>query len=303
MSRCVRSRSLQAAQLLASGAIVVALCLLSPPSNLKADSSEDRTGKGGETAYAKSLTISVSRGVKLEFVLIPAGKYLMGSPQREMGHRPDEEQHLVVITQPFYLGKYPITQEQYEAVMGNNPSSFSATVGDKVLVQGLVTKAFPVECVTWANAKEFCERIERSDAHRRHFSLPTEAEWEYACRAGTTGPFVCGDDPKALADYAWFSENAQRRTHPVGEKKPNAWGLYDIQGNVWQWCDDNYGPFAGLGARDPLRIDKGPNAAHVFRGGAWLEETREGMRIAWRCYGASGLRINYVGFRVVLRPC
>jgi formylglycine-generating enzyme required for sulfatase activity len=288
--------------LAACGALVIALTLLPSGNALYANSSEDQTGQRSEVAYAKNLTIQLSRDVKLEFVLIPAGRFVMGSPRDEQGHRPDETQHLVTITRPFYLGKYSITQEQYEAAIGDNPSSFSANGMEQALVQGLVTRKFPVESVTWADARAFCERLGKNDPRKRHFSLPTEAEWEYACRAGTNGPFISGADPEALVDYAWFDKNAGRRTHPVGEKKPNAWGLYDMQGNVWQWCEDTHAPFTDQPATDPLCTAVVAKREHVFRGGAWLEETREGMRIAWRCFGAEGYRSNYIGFRVVLRP-
>jgi formylglycine-generating enzyme required for sulfatase activity len=255
-----------------------------------------------EFRYENTVTVEVSRGVKMEFVLILPGRFHMGAPPGEKGRMPNEEYREVEITKPFYLAKYPVTQEQYEALMGANPSAFSAAGNSKDNVSGLETRRHPVESVSWEDAKACCAKLNEKDPRRRPFRLPTEAEWEYACRAGTKGPFVCGEDAKQLVDHAWFCDNAKQRTHPVGQKKPNAWGLHDMQGNVWQWCEDFYGPHAGLDRKDPVQLVAVEKGNHVFRGGAWLEEPSQGMRIAWRCAGAPTQRLYYVGFRMAFAP-
>jgi formylglycine-generating enzyme required for sulfatase activity len=183
-------------------------------------------------------TITNSIGMKL--VLIPAGDFHRGSSQEEIKAwndwykagqfdvtADDEEQHTVIITKPFYLGVYPVTQAEYENVMGENPSKFK---GDGTR---------PVENVSWIDAVAFCKKL--SDKEGKEYRLPTEAEWEYACRAGSGSRWYCGDDVAALGEYAWYPENSGKSTHPVGQKKPNAFGLYDMHGNVSQWCNDVYG--------------------------------------------------------------
>ena len=179
---------------------------------------------GQETLGPNVITNSI--GMKL--VLIPAGEFLMGSPESD-SDAPDEEkpQHKVRISKPFYLGVTEVTQEQYERVMGENPSRFK---GDPQR---------PVEKVSWEDAVAFCRKL--SEKEGRTYRLPTEAEWEYACRAGSQTKWSFGDDDSALKEYAWYLDNADSTTHPVAQKKPNAWGLYDMHGNVWEWCQDWYG--------------------------------------------------------------
>ncbi len=146
------------------------------------------------------------------------------------------------ITRPFYLGLYEVTQAEYQQVMGVNPSSFSAEGKEAGKVAGLDTSRHPVETVSWNDAKAFCQKLsatpEEQTAGRVHI-LPTEAQWEYACRAGTTTKWSCGDDEGVLRDYAWYDTNSGGRTHRVGERKPNAFGLY-MHGNVREWCADWY---------------------------------------------------------------
>ena len=161
------------------------------------------------------------------------------------------------ITKPFYLGKYLVTQEQWEAVMGNNPSHFKGPKN-------------PVEQVSWDDCQQFLEQAQREGRPRGgKFQLPTEAQWEYACRAGSTTRYCFGDDESELGEYAWYDANSGSKTHPVGEKKPNAWGLYDMHGNVWEWCQDWYD--GGYYANSPTDDPTGPatGSDRVFRGGGW----------------------------------
>ena len=199
--------------------------------------------------------------------------------------------HQVKITKPFYLGMYQVTQAEYEKVMGVNPSAFTEKQmdasafkppldrkrdrragGGRKKVAGKDTSRHPVETVSWDEAMEFCRRLSAMPAERaarRVYRLPTEAEWEYACRAGTTTRWYCGDDEAGLADVAWFNKNAGGMTHPVGEKKPNAWGLFDMHGNVWQWCSDWFS--ADYYKQSPPSDPTGPPAGsdRVVRGGNW----------------------------------
>jgi WD40 repeat protein/formylglycine-generating enzyme required for sulfatase activity/serine/threonine protein kinase len=227
------------------------------------------------------------RGIKLR--LIPAGRFLMGAPDTdENADSAEKPQHLVRITKPFYLGIYPVTQSQYEAVLGSNPSYFG---GDENR---------PVE-VSWEEAMVFCRK--RTDALRSEggvgtFRLPSEAEWEYACRAGTNTRYCFGDDAAGLDEYAWYGNNSGNTTHPVGQKKANAWGLYDMHGNVWEWCQDWYeaGYYAGCPREDP----SGPSGRshRVLRGGCWLLDASY-CRVSCRGRIVSEGCGNHLGFRLL----
>ncbi|MGB2820171.1 MAG: formylglycine-generating enzyme family protein, partial [Phycisphaerae bacterium] len=232
----------------------------------------------------RSLTLDLGKGVKMKLVLIPAGKFVMGSPETEAGRRDHEgPQHWVKISKPFYVGVTEVTQAQYEAIMETNPSKFKGA--EK-----------PVEQVSWNDAVEFCKRL--SAKTRRRARLPTEAEWEYACRAGTRTRFSFGDSDGELGDYAWYLGNSDKQTHEVGKKKPNAWGLYDMHGNVWEWCADWYED--SYYRSSPRTDPQGPSSGKcpVLRGGSWCDNPpdcrsayRLGIAPGGRHYGNIGTRV------------
>ncbi len=216
------------------------------------------------------------------FVLIPAGEFMMGS---ENGRSDEKPVHKVTISRSFEMGKYQVTQAQWEAVMGdkwwakNNPSHFK---GAKL----------PVESVSWDDAQEFIEKLNaKNDGYI--YRLPTEAEWEYACRAGSTGDYA-GD----LDGMAWYDSNSANKTHPVGEKKPNAWGLHDMHGNVWEWCMDWYS--SDYYSQSPSTDPSGPSTGSVrlVRGGSWSGDARD-CRSANRDGCAPTIRGDNLGFRLV----
>jgi formylglycine-generating enzyme required for sulfatase activity len=225
----------------------------------------------------------------MKLVLIPAGEFLMGSPDPDTDASSDEKpQHRVRITRSFYLGMYEVTQSQYFAVTGENPSWLRGS-GD-----------LPVERVSWEDAQAFCAKLNEREMEQLRggiYRLPTEAEWEYACRAGATTRFSFGDADTSVGAYGWFYGNSASKTHPVGQKRPNAWGLFDMHGNVWEWCWDGYDGkyYATSPGIDPL----GPSGAadRVIRGGSWRDDPRNGWA-ASRIGYAPGYREDFLGFRV-----
>ncbi len=239
----------------------------------------------------------------LEMVWIPAGTFTMGSPLDELGRLGTESQHLVTLTKGFWIGKYPVTQAQYKAVVGENPSDFLSFLG-------FMKERNPVENVSWKDAGRYCyllnEMLETELPAGYMFSLPTEAQWEYACRAGTTKALNSNmnllnsdkEDPR-LYEIAWYQNNSNGKTHPVGEKKPNAWGLYDMHGNVWEWCRDWYGDYPAGAVTDPTGPSDGSH--RVIRGGSWFSTARC-CRSADRINFAPSYRYCDRGFRVALVP-
>ncbi|MBQ7401833.1 MAG: formylglycine-generating enzyme family protein [Lentisphaeria bacterium] len=243
--------------------------------------------------------LTLPQGVKLEMVKITAGSFTMGSPAGELGRENDEAQHQVTLTKDYWLGKYEVTQAQWKAVMGSNPSTF---IGDNL----------PVECVIWHDAKEFCKKLNEIYADKLpagyQFDLPTEAQWEYACRAGTTTDLNNGKNLTSvrgecynLNEVAWYTKNSGDATHEVGQKRANAWGLYDMHGNVLEWCRDWYGAYPGRSVTDPVGPSSG--SERVLRGGGrdfyafcCRSADRHGVDPAFR-FGSDGL-----GFRLALVP-
>jgi formylglycine-generating enzyme required for sulfatase activity len=191
--------------------------------------------------------------------------------------------HRVTITRGFYTGVYPVTQAQWQEVMPNNPSRFK---GDDNC---------PVEEVSWEDCQEFCAKLRQKDG--KPYRLPTEAEWEYACRAGTTTAYYTGDGEDDLKRAGWYYVNSGGKTHPVGELAPNDWGLYDMHGNVWQWCQDWHGPYPAGDIVDLEGPDKGE--IHVLRGGCWGDYPGCCCS-AFRLWFAPGGRS--LGCRVCFRP-
>ena len=248
--------------------------------------------------------------IGMSLVPIAAGTFTMGCPKEVPNYDDGDVQHSVTLSKPFYLCAYEVTQEQYEKVMGENPSMFQGPNN-------------PVESVRWGDAVEFCRQLSTlSDEQKagRKYRLPTEAEWEYSCRAGAVTAYSFGDDETQLDKYAWFGNNSgdealdatilamnkdaylsralsnRCRTHVVGSKRPNAWGLYDMHGNVFEWCQDWFGDYSGNRAGDPTGPATG--SLRVLRGGCWFS-TNEYCRSAYR--GANSLdgHADDLGFRVV----
>lgn len=234
----------------------------------------------------KTVDLVLSEGaIPLELVWIPPGTFVMGSPACEPDRDPEETQHLVILSRGFYLGKYEVTQAQWTAVMGVNPAYHTGSVNR------------PVERVSWHDCHEFIDRL--NTLNQGTFRLPTEAEWEYACRAGTFTAYFWGDDPQRteIGRYAWYLENSERQTFEVGLKWPNPWGLYDICGNVMEWCEDGYGPYPSTPQLDP----KGEHSTRLVAirsapppGYAWAN------RSAQRVSGDPAARDPYLGLRLVL---
>jgi formylglycine-generating enzyme required for sulfatase activity len=230
-------------------------------------------------------TLDLGNNIAMRVVLIPSGKFMMGSPPNEQAREDDEgPQRQVTITKPFYMGMYTVTQEQYQQVMGDNHSRF-------------IGPQNPVETLSCDEAMEFCRKLSQRTGKKVH--LPTEAQWEYACRAGTTTRFSFGDAEKALDDCGWSLSNSNSKTHPVGQKRANPWGLYDMHGNVWQWCSDWYADsYANEKNEDPQGPDSG--YGRVLRGGSWYVN-RQTCRSAFRATSDPYGRVNgFGGFRVVV---
>ncbi|MDR1817370.1 MAG: formylglycine-generating enzyme family protein [Puniceicoccales bacterium] len=237
----------------------------------------------------KSFVLDASGAVKMDVLPVPAGNFQMGS---DTGAYDEKPVHRVEITKAFYLGKTEVTQAQWKAVMGNNSSNFNVDInGDNL----------PVRNVSWNDAVEFCKKL----TDQKHtdgtlplewrFALPTEAQWEYACRAGTTGDYAGTGN---LDDMGWYNGNSANTTHPVAQRQPNSWGFYDMHGNGWEWCADLYAD--DYYARSPATDPSGPRSGgeRVARGGSWTTSAAT-CRSAYRVGCGATIRFNVLGFRVV----
>jgi formylglycine-generating enzyme required for sulfatase activity len=252
-----------------------------------------------------------TNSIGMKLVRIPAGKFTMGSPKTEKDRSDNEMEHKVEITKPFYMGIHEVTQKQYKAVIGKNPSYFSSEGKGKDEVKGLDTDDFPVEQVSWEDAQKFCTKLttlEKKKGLERVYRLPTEAEWEYACRGGTRSstPFHYGNSLSSLqanfdGNYPYGGADKERylaRTTTVGSYKKNGFGLYDMHGNVWEWCQDWYDK--DYYQNSPKKDPKGPDKVEfrVLRGGSWILNGWV-CRSAYRFYNVPGGRYGSLGFRVV----
>jgi formylglycine-generating enzyme required for sulfatase activity len=218
--------------------------------------------------------------IGMKFTLIHAGEFDMGSEESD-SEKPVRE---VKINNPFYLGTYPVTQREWEAVMGDRPSRFK---GDDL----------PVEQVSWDKMQEFIKKLNEKEGTDK-YRLPSEAEWEYACRAGTTTRYSFDDDESKLGDYGWYDKNSEGKTHPVGQREPNSWGLYDMHGNVWEWVQDEWHVNYDDAHTDGRAWESGDGADRIDRGGGWLGTARV-CRSAFRNHRDPRLRADGLGFRIL----
>ena len=263
--------------------------------NLLPESSDTWANECGRDSYGLHASVIIA-GATQTFRWIPAGTFLMGSPDSELGRNPDEILHAVTLTHGFWLADTPVTQALWEAVMGNNPSRFRGN-------------ARPVENVSWDDAKTFIHKINTLQPNL-NLCLPTEAQWEYACRAGTTTPFSFGDNitPEQVNydgnnPYANGKKGLYReRTVPVKSLPANPWGLFEMHGNVWEWCQDVWQEkLPASPVTDPVGVAGGDQAGvlRVVRGGSWFNEGRF-VRSAYRYRLVPVVRFDYLGFRLAL---
>jgi formylglycine-generating enzyme required for sulfatase activity len=265
--------------------LVVAFVTLA--SDLAGSIAPDRK-PGDEKDPPKNFTNSIG----MKFVWIPPGNFMMGSPKEEKERADNETQHKVTLTKGFFMGVYTVTQEEWQAVMGKNPSFFK---GEKNL---------PVDTVSWDDCQAFIKKLREKDKDKKAYRLPTEAEWEYCCRAGTKTPFSFGetistDQANYIGDFTYGEGKKgvyRKKTTPVGSFPANTWGLHDMHGNLWQWCQDWYGDYPQKDVVDPQGADNGKS--RVLRGGSWFFHPRH-CRSAYRSWLVPGGRYGDCGFRVV----
>ena len=239
---------------------------------------------------------TITNSIGMKFVLIPPGSFTMGSKFDAMEikdkyggearyYEDEHPQHSVKITRSFYLQSTEVTQAQWVKVMGSNPSEHKNC------------DDCPVDSVSWYDAQQFINRLNEAGSEGK-YRLPTEAEWEYSCRAETKTEFSFGDTTTELGEHAWYVNNSEGKTHPVGQKKSNAWGLYDMHGNVKEWCRDWYAAYDSIKVENPEGPDSGyPHHERVLRGGSWKDSARL-IRSAHRRHGDPDRTYNFVGFRV-----
>jgi formylglycine-generating enzyme required for sulfatase activity len=244
----------------------------------------------------------VVNSVGMKFAGVTANEFSMGSPTNEGGRAEDETQHQVHLSRAFYMGVHEVTQGQYFQVTGLRPSIYSPEGSQRDRVVGEDTDELPVDSISWHDATEFCRRLSQMPAEQqagRRYRLPTEAEWECAARGGSLGVWAFGDDVDRLVDYAWLRSNSNARPHRVGCKQANPFGLYDMYGNVWEWCSDWYADdyFAQGPQRDPAGPETGTRK--VIRGGGW-DSLPFRARSAARGFDPPSIGDSDTGFRVVL---
>ncbi|MBE7517289.1 MAG: SUMF1/EgtB/PvdO family nonheme iron enzyme [Chloracidobacterium sp.] len=238
----------------------------------EADAVKEKAKKEFESKATEARAKDKTNSIGMQFAFIPAGTFEMGEPAAS---------HTVTISKDFYIGKYEVTQAQWQAVTGSNPS-YIKQCGQNC----------PVEAVSWDDAQVFIAKLNaKNDGFV--YSLPTEAQWEYAARAGTTGDYGGTGN---LDEMGWYDKNSGSTSHPVGQKQPNAFGLYDMHGNVWEWCQDWYGDYPKESVTDPKGAASGQY--RVLRGGSWLSYATN-ARSAYRIVNAPDVRDDYIGFRVV----
>lgn len=246
------------------------------------------------------------------FVKIPAGQFMMGTTDAQRaalkasGEWSDAQEderpaHRVTITKPFLLGKFEVTQAQWTAVIAKDPPGMTRREKEAIKAPSAFKgENLPVETVSWRDVQAYLERLNRAGGGK--YRLPTEAEWEYAARAGGDGPYGMGAGgvaitAKSLGEFGWCRANTGSKTQPVGSRKPNAWGLHDMLGSVWEWCQDFYSPtaYAGAPAADPVNASEA--SEHVYRGGSWFLEPHQ-IRPGFRGGNLASSRTQYAGFRL-----
>lgn len=267
---------------------------------------EDPSAPGGSAAAAGrrsssqaerrgELCIALPHGVRLDLTRVSAGEFTMGSSAGR-GRDSERPARRAKIGSDYYLGRFPVTQEQYQALADENPSRFTGA-------------RHPVDSVAWSDARAFCRKLRSHlalcpdafggiEVSAAEVGLPTEAQWEYACRAGTDTAYFFGNDAGPLVDFGWFSKNSDHSTRPVGELRPNPWGLCDMYGNVWEWCGDYWAPdYSGAAFEDPA----GPSAGHrrILRGGSWSYYAKDCRSARRHAAPAEEATANY-GFRIAL---
>ena len=231
------------------------------------------------------MTETITNSIGMELVLIPAGSFRMGGDKKlEQAEDHETPRHIVKISKTFYMGKYEVTQSQWSEIMNNNPSEFKDDIR-------------PVERVSWNDVQEFIQKLNNKEETNK-YRLPTEAEWEYAARADTESTYCFSGDIQILSQYAWYRKNSAGKTHPIGQLKPNAWGLYDVHGNIHEWCQDWFD--RNYYSQSPSNSPLGPSSglAKVSRGGDWGSEDWY-CRCASRSLNSPDRRSNRLGFRLV----
>lgn len=293
---------------LASGVVIHllaenrAVCAQAPPRTERQDREETDSASSHRLVGTRAGEERDDNGLEMKLVWCPAGTFTMGSPKSEKDRDKDEDQVQVTLTAGFWLGKYEVTQGEWERVMGTTPWK-----GEDYVKEG---PRYAASDISWDDAMEFVKTLTAQERQAGRlpagweYTLPTEAQWEYACRAGSKTAFSFGDTETQLSDYAWWggivgkgNAEKERYAHEVGGKKANAWGLHDLHGNVYEWCADGYAEKLP-GGRDPLTAQ----ASHrVHRGGGWLNSPSQ-CRSAYRDWLAPDDRDRYLGFRVARSP-